>query len=108
MLVDNSQLFLKLKPSNYDSVEVFYLNKLKDYPKKDVIIIIDFVIDEKLIIELNKWNNHLRLTKNMLVIVIDKFDKKQFNDNDLLVLPTQEEANDYIELENIKRDLEKI
>tara|TARA_Y100000768_G_C23405656_1_gene419383 strand:- start:181 stop:507 length:327 start_codon:yes stop_codon:yes gene_type:complete len=108
MLVENSQLFLKLKPSNYYSIEVFYLNKLKDYPKKDVIIIIDFVIDEKLIVELNKWNIHLSLTKNILVIVIDKFDKKQFNDNDLLVLPTLEEANDYIELENIKRDLEKI
>lgn len=108
MLVEDNQLFLKLKPLDYNSIEDFYLNKLKNYPRKDVIMIIDFVIDKKLIVELNKWNSHLNLTRNILVILVDNFDNKQFIDNDLLVLPTIEEANDYIELENIKRDLEKI
>ena len=107
MLVENSEIFLKLRPLDIESIEDFYINKLRNYPKKDVIIIIDFVVDKKLIFELNKWNSYLGLTKNILVVVIDNFDIIQFNYDNLLVVPTAEEAKDYIDLENIKRDIEK-
>lgn len=107
MLVENSEIFLKLRPLDIESIETFYINKLRNYPKKDVIIIIDFVVDKKLIFELNKWNSYLGLTKNILVVVIDNFDSIQFNYDNLLVVPTAEQAKDYIDLENIKRDIEK-
>lgn len=107
MIVENNELVLTLKPLNLDSIKSFYPNDLKNYRNTDIIIIIDFEIDNKLIIELNKWNTYLNITHNILIIVTN-LKKNRFQNDQLLIIPSLKEANDYIEFEKIKKELNKI
>ena len=107
MIVEDNDLVLTLKPLNLDSIELFYSNHLKNYSNTDIIIIIDFEIDNKLIIELNKWTTYLNINHNILIIVT-KLKKNRFQNDQLLIIPTLKEANDYIEFEKIKKELNKI
>ena len=107
MIVEDNDLVLTLKPLNLESIELFYSNHLKNYSNTDIIIIIDFEIDNKLIIELNKWTTYLNINHNILIIVT-KLKKNRFQNDQLLIIPTLKEANDYIEFEKIKKELNKI
>ena len=107
MIVEDNDLVLTLKPLNLDSIELFYSNHLKNYSNTDIIIIIDFEIDNKLITELNKWTTYLNINHNILIIVT-KLKKNRFQNDQLLIIPTLKEANDYIEFEKIKKELNKI
>ena len=107
MIVEDNDLVLTLKPLNLESIELFYSNHLKNYSNTDIIIIIDFEIDNKLITELNKWTTYLNINHNILIIVT-KLKKNRFQNDQLLIIPTLKEANDYIEFEKIKRELNKI
>ena len=69
MIVKENDFVLTLKPLNLESIELFYSNHLKNYSNTDIIIIIDFEIDNKLIIELNKWTNYLNIIHHILIIV---------------------------------------
>ncbi|MBU79166.1 MAG: hypothetical protein CMD29_03470 [Flavobacteriales bacterium] len=107
MIVEDNDLVLTLKPLNLESIELFYSNHLKNYSNTDIIIIIDFEIDNKLITELNKWTTYLNINQNILIIVT-KLKKNRFQNDQLLIIPTLKEANDYIEFEKIKKELNKI
>ena len=107
MIVEDNDLVLTLKPLNLESIELFYSNHLKNYSNTDIIIIIDFEIDNKLITELNKWTTYLNINHNILIIVT-KLKKNRFQNDQLLIIPTLKEANDYIEFEKIKKELNKI
>ena len=107
MIVEDNDLVLTLKPLNLESIELFYSNHLKNYSNTDIIIIIDFEMDNKLITELNKWSTYLNINHNILIIVT-KLKKNRFQNDQLLIIPTLKEANDYIEFEKIKRELNKI
>ena len=106
MIVEDNDLVLTLKPLNLESIELFYSNHLKNYSNTDIIIIIDFEIDNKLITELNKWTTYLNINQNILIIVT-KLKKNRFQNDQLLIIPTLKEANDYIEFEKIKKELNK-
>ena len=106
MIVEDNDLVLTLKPLNLESIELFYSNHLKNYSNTDIIIIIDFEIDNKLITELNKWTTYLNINQNILIIVT-KLKKNRFQNDQLLIIPSLKEANDYIEFEKIKKELNK-
>ena len=106
MIVEDNDLVLTLKPLNLESIELFYSNHLKNYSNTDIIIIIDFEIDNKLFTELNKWTTYLNINHNILIIVT-KLKKNRFQNDQLLIIPTLKEANDYIEFEKIKKELNK-
>tara|TARA_B110000003_G_C16389885_1_gene433926 strand:+ start:239 stop:562 length:324 start_codon:yes stop_codon:yes gene_type:complete len=106
MIVEDNDLVLTLKPLNLESIELFYSNHLKNYSNTDIIIIIDFEIDNKLFTELNKWTTYLNINQNILIIVT-KLKKNRFQNDQLLIIPTLKEANDYIEFEKIKKELNK-
>ena len=107
MIVKENDFVLTLKPLNFESIKLFYSNDLKNYRNKDIIIIINFEIDNKLITELNKWSNYLNIIHHILIIVTNLKENRYQNDQ-LLIIPTLNEAIDYIEFEKIKRDLNKI
>ena len=106
MIIENNKSVLKLKPSDFNNIKLFFKNQLVKYPNKDVILVVDFEIDMKLINYLNKWKTLLGASGNILVVVSEIFFSAQIPNNELFIIPTIEEANDFIELENIKRDLE--
>lgn len=94
--------------SSYSDLASLLLDAYDDYANDNVIVVLNSTlkksVDSSEILEFLNFSNQHRANKHSFVIVVKEFDVEAF-DQDLIVVPTLQEAKDIIEMEEIERDL---
>ena len=96
-----------LMPKTLEQLESFLQQLLKKKPKNTIVkILAPYIGNDELLLLLNKYQKQLINFKRSksIVFLTDDFDYDQIPDY-VSIAPTEEEAQDIIDFEEIERDL---
>ena len=104
MTIDNNDNYSLFSGINIDNKK--FLNKLESYKTKPVNLIIklnnELINNDSLILSLVKYNTFWKKSDKSFILVVDDY---VVNNNNLVCVPSLEEAIDYLFMEELERNV---
>ena len=105
MTIDNNDNYSLFSGINIDNKKKF-LDKLESYKTKPVNLIIklnnELINNDSLILSLVKYNSFWKKSDKSFILVVDDY---VVNNNNLVCVPSLEEAIDYLFMEELERNV---